>query len=261
MIRAAAVASVLALAAAPAVAEEVADLTAASGIAGKTWIELVRQALPGIAPGPNGGVVVRGKIKLRPIDKEPPPGGDCPDPVAIQALEVARPRIANKERLIVGVAIDGDQCAAPLLLLEGDGQGKLLDAANVKQDEHYFFPPDFVQPLGAGGQLVVVNGGHTKAGEGFETRILVLATEAKLAYIGGVSAHNQGACQSETWEKPTIRTAPRPTGFAEVAAEVESTVKRKGADCVTPQGKDTVTTTRTLWRWIPAKRGYKQVSE
>jgi len=261
MIRLAALALGLALAAAPAAASEVDNFTAAvPGLAGKSWLDLLRQLFPDIAPGAMSGAVLSGEIRLRPIEKEAF-GGECPDPLPLQQLEYQRATIAGKPRLIVGVGTGSDLCVAPLALFEGDGEGKLLDAADVKQDAHYFFASGFVRPLGAGGQLVVASNNHEGSGGGYEIETLVMATDAAFSYIGSLFVHNERSCRTDADEQANIRTAPDAGPFARIVGEVKRTAQYRARDCETPSRKDTVTITRTVWRWNAARHAYRKVAK
>jgi hypothetical protein len=180
----------------PAAADSVDDFTAAvPGIPGKTWMDLLRQVFPDIALGPKNEAIVRGNIALRPIEKDGVFTDDCPDELKLSSLEVSQARIADKPRLIVGIATDGDSCVAPLVLFEGSGEGKLLDAVNVKQDKNYSFGRDFTRSLGPNGQLAVVTSFHINAGEGYDIEALILATADKLSSIDPIFAKSETDCR------------------------------------------------------------------
>jgi hypothetical protein len=261
VIRFAAVIVALMLAAVPAMADTVDDFTAAvPGIPGKTWIDLLKQLFPDIAVGPKNEAVVHGDIALRPIEEDGAFTDECPDELKLPRLEFSEARISGKRRLIVGIATDGDTCIAPLALFEGGGDGKLLDAANVKQDKNYSFGRDFVRSLGPGGQLVVVTNFHTNAGEGYDTETLILAIADKLSPIGSVFAKSETDCRRSISTEATIGLAPDYGPFARITGYVKSSTRRVAADCQTPQGKEMITIDRFDWRWSAARQAYRKVA-
>jgi hypothetical protein len=249
------------LAAAPAMADTVDDFTAAvPGIPGKSWMDLLKQLFPDLAVGPKNEAVVRGGIALRPIEEDGAFTDECLDELKLRSLEFAQVRISGKNRLIIGVATDGDTCAAPLALFEGSGDGKLLDAANVKQDKNYSFGRNFVRSLGEDGQLVVVTNFHTNAGEGYDTETLILATADKLSPIGSVFAKSEIDCRRSIAEEATISLAPDYGPFARITGYVKSSTRRVAPDCQTPQGKEMITIDRFDWRWSAARQAYRKVA-
>jgi len=260
VIRLAALLLALALGALPALAETVEDFSAfVPGVPGKNWVDLLRQVFPEIALGPKNEAIVRSDIDLRSIEKDGAFGDECPDELTLRSVQVADARIAGKRRLIVGVATDGDTCVAPLALFEGDGEGKLLDAANVKQDKNYGFGRDFVRPLGPDGQLVTVTNFHTNAGEGYDTESLILATADKLLPIGSVFAKNEIDCHRSVSQEGTIGVAPDYGPFARILGYVKTTTRRIASDCQTPQGKEIIAIARTEWRWNAGRHAYTKV--
>ena len=251
----------LAVAAVPARADTVDDFTTAvPGIPGKTWIDLLRQLFPEIAAGPKHEAIVHDQIALRPIEEDGAFTDECPDELKLRSLEFSQTRIAGKPRLIVGIATDGDACVAPLALFDGSGEGKLLDAANVKQDKNYSFGRDFTRSLGPDGQLVVVTNFHTNAGEGYDTETLVLATVDKLSSIGSVTAKSEVDCRRSTSEEATISIAPDYGPFARITGYVKTSTRPVAADCQTPQGREMITIDRIEWRWSAARQGYRKLT-
>jgi hypothetical protein len=250
----------VALSTLPAVAETVDDFSASvPGVPGKTWIDLLRQVFPDIALGPKHEAVVRGDIALRPIEQDGVFTDECPDELKLSALEVSEARIAEKRRLIVGIATEGDVCAAPLALFEGNGEGKLLDAVNVKQDKNYSFGRDFTRALGPDGQLAVVTSFHINAGEGYDIETLILATADKLSSIGSVFAKSEMDCRRSVSQEATVSIAPDYGAFARIAGYVKTATRRLASDCQTPQGKEMIAIARTDWRWNAARRAYTRV--
>jgi hypothetical protein len=260
VIRLVAVILALALAVPPAAADSVDDFTAAvPGVPGKTWMDLLRQVFPDIALGPKNEAVVRGDIALRPIEQDGVFTDECPDELKLSALEFSEARIAEKRRLIVGIATEGDVCAAPLALFEGSGEGKLLDAVNVKQDKNYSFSRDFTRALGPDGQLLVVTSFHINAGDGYGIETLILATTDKLLSIGSVFAKSEMDCRRSVSQEATVSIAPDYGPFARITGYVKTATRRLASDCQTPRGKEMIAITRTDWRWNAARRAYTRV--
>ena len=253
----------LALAVAPAAAEQVFDLSAKAPVPnGKIWRDLVRQVFPDLRqerlPDGRTGDFIHGKIELRPIDKDAF-GGDCDDPVRIEYLEFAEAEIARKSRLIVGVTTDHDACVGALALFEGAGESRLLDVVNIQQDANYAFGSDFVRPLGPDGRLVIATSFHTTTSNSPDNAVLVLATEDKLSLIGNVTAQSERGCRRVIGEDGSVAIAPDYGPFARITGYVKRTVRRLAADCETQQGKETVTITHTDWRWSASRHAYTMV--
>jgi hypothetical protein len=263
VIRLAPLVLVLALAASPAAAESVYDLSAKAPVPhDKIWRDLVRQIFPDLTqgPGPGGRTsdFIRGKIDLRPIDKEAF-GGDCPEPPRIEYLEFAEVEIARKMRLIVGITTDGDACVGALALFEGAGESKLLDVVNIQQDANYVFGPDFVRSLGAEGRLVIATSFHTTTSSSPDNAVLILAIEDKLSLIGNLTAQSERDCHRVIAEDGYIAIAPDYGPFDRISGYIKRSVRRLAADCETQQGREAVTITHTDWRWNAARHTYTQV--
>ena len=250
----------VALSAASARAERVEDFTASvPGLAGKSWLDLLRLIFPQLEAAPERGALAHGEPDLRPLGSDPF-GGDCPDPLRLTAIEYRPVTIGGKSRLIVGVETEGDACAAAVALFEGAGDGRLLDAVDSRSDMHYSFAGDFVRRLGDGGQLVRVTSFHINAGEGFDLEALILASEAGLSSIGAVYAHSEAGCRKSIVEEASAAIAPDIGPMARITGYVKRSVQRLAADCQTSQGRAAVTIARIDWRWNAATRAYRRTS-
>jgi hypothetical protein len=264
VIRLAALVLLVALAATPATADTVFDLAAKAPVPNdKTWRDLVRQIFPDLTqqPRPDGRIddFIHGKINLRPIDGENF-GGECPDPLRVEYLDFAEPRIGGKPRLIVGVTTDGDACVGPLALFEATGEAKLLDVVDVKYDANYAFGRDFVRPLGLDGQLVVATSFHTTTSNSPDNAVMILASEDKLSLIGNVTAQSERDCHRAVAENGYIVITPDYGPFDRITGYVKRSVQRLASDCETHQGTPKVTISRTDWRWNAVQRAYRNVS-
>lgn len=247
--------------AASAAAEEVRDFTAAvPGLPGKTWLDLMRQVFPTIAPWPppEYGAFIKYSEALpdiRGIDGEPFSAG-CRNPMPLDGLYVQRVVIADKRRLIVAPT-DNEGCFAPVALFAAD-DGKLLDVADFKQDENTFFGDSFVRRVGSSGQLVMAENTHESSEGGYQIYTLALASADRLIYIGSTFTHNEVDCRKDIWRKATIRLISGKAGMAAIVGDIETTVKHKTADCSTPQGRDRISRERTIWLWDGATGRYRQ---
>lgn len=263
----------IAVAASPAVAgydyDKVVDLGEQAPVPShKTWRDLLGQLFPDLRQetpkdGKTGDFIY-GKVDIRQIDKYGPDACAGNEPVRIEYLEYALVQIDGEERLIVGITTDGGGCFGALALFDGsvNGNAKLLDAVNIQQDINFAFGKDFVRSLGAGAQLVVAGSFHMNSDGFFENDVLALVTADKLSLIGNVNADSERDCEHHrgTSEKPYVTIAPDYGQFDRITGYIKRTVQTVANDCRTPNGKPTVTISRTDWRWNAAKKAYGRVS-
>jgi hypothetical protein len=248
-------------------AEPVYDLGAKAPVPGdKAWRDLVRQIFPDLrqdaAPDGKTGDFIHGKVELPPIDKEAFGGDDCPGaPLRIEYLDYAQVQIGQRTRLIVGVTTEGDACFGALALFSGEGDTKLLDVVNIQQDANYGYAPDFVHPLGADGQLVVIDSFHTTTSVSPDNDVLVLATADKFSFIGNVAALSERDCDHHraVGEDPYVTIWPDYGPFDRITGYIKRSVQRLADDCDTHQGNPVVTITRIDWRWNAARSAYRKV--
>jgi hypothetical protein len=268
MIRVVVLALLVALAAAPAAAEDrqVFDLDTKAPVPGdKTWPDLLKQIFPDLRQEAGKdvkiGYVVGGQTKLRPIDKDA--FDDCSDESPrIEYLEYAEAQIGGRPRLIVGITTEGDACFGALALFDSRGDIKLLDAVNIQQDMNYGYGDQgdrFVRQLGPDGQLVVADSFHTTTSTSPDNYVLVLATADKLSLIGNVNAQSAFDCDHHrsVAENPYVVVTPDYGSFDRITGYIKRTVQPVADDCRTPTGKPAVTITRTDWRWDTAKKAYR----
>jgi hypothetical protein len=259
------------LAASPAVAGygQVFDLGEQAPVPGKkTWRDLLGQLFHDLRQEPqkDGKIadVIHGSVDIRPIDKES--FADCPgsEPLPLKYLDYADVEIGDEPRLIIGITTDGDSCFGALALFDGSVQGdaKLLDVVDIKQDANYFFGDGFVRPLGSDGQLVVADSFHTTTSVAPDNDVLVLATIDRLTLVGNVDAQSEVDCQHHRTigEKPYVVVTPDYGAFDRITGYIKRTVQPVGDDCSTAAGKPTVTITRTDWRWDPIKKAYRRAT-
>jgi hypothetical protein len=255
----------IALAAAPAAADQVFDLSTKAPVPGdKTWRYLLSQIFPDLRqePGKDGkiGDFFHGKVNLRPIDKEAF-GGECADPGEIEYIDFAQVEIGERIRLIVGVTTE-DPCFGALALFSGEGEAKLLDVVDLQQDASYGFGANFVRSLGTDGQLVIADSMHTNTSMSPDNDVLVLATQDKLSLIGNVDAQSERDCDGHRviGEDGYITVWPDYGPFDRITGYVKRRVQRVADDCQTPRGNPAVTISRIDWRWDVARKAYRKVN-
>jgi hypothetical protein len=124
------------------------------GSAGKTWIDLLSQIFPDIVVDPRGYATASKVIDLRSIGAGDESWVQCGDTIRFQDRDARPVRLAGRGYLIVTVMIE-DDCVGPLALF--DDAGKLVDAVNVRGDQHVSFSGDYVRPLGPEGALVIAS--------------------------------------------------------------------------------------------------------
>ena len=262
----------IALAGSPAVAgydyDKVFDLGELAPVPShKTWRDLLGQLFPDLrqetAKDGKAGDFIHGQLDIRQIDKYGYDACAGNEPVRIEYLEYALVEIDDEARLIVGITTDGG-CFGALTLFDGSvkGNAKLLDAVNIQQDINYVFGKDFVRSLGAGAQLVVAGSFHMNSDGFFENDVLVLVTADKLSLIGNVNADSERDCEHHRGiaENPYVAIAPDYGRFDRITGYIKRTVETVANDCRTPNGKPTVTISRTDWRWDGAKKSYRKGS-
>ena len=254
------------LVAAPAAAERVYDLGSEAPVAGhKTWHDLLTQLFSDLRQEPQKdgkmGSVIHGNVDLRPIDKDG--YGDCGagGPLQIEYLEYAYAEISGKARLIVGITTDHGACFGALALFDAL-EVKLLDTANIQQDTHYTYGPDFARRLGVDGQLVVADSFHLNSDGSFNNLVLVLVTADKLSLIDNVNADSEWDCDHHRRiaEEPYVVVTPDYGRFDRITGYIKRTVEPVGGDCRTPTGNPKVTISRTDWRWDAVRKAYGKVS-
>jgi hypothetical protein len=269
VIRLAVLALAVALTAAPAAAMDIQvfDLdTKAPVMAGKTWAELLRQVFPDLRQETEKdgtiGYAVGEQNNLRPIHKDTW-NDACPEPSPkIDHIEYADVEISGHPRVIVGVTTEADACFGALALFDATGEAKLLDVANIQQDMHYAYGPDFARRLGADGQLVVTGSFHLNSDGAFDDELLVLANADKFSLIGDIEADSEWDCEHHRRisEDPYVMITPDYGALDRITGYVKHAVQPVGEDCRAPAGNPKVTITRTDWRWDAARKAYRKVT-
>jgi len=256
-------AAALTAAAAPAPAADDHDFTAeVTGLPGKTWIDLLSQIFPDIAPSSLDYATASKLIDLRSIGAGDDSWVQCGDTIRFQDRDVRPVRLAGRNYFIVTVMIE-DDCVGPLALF--DATGKLVDAVNVKGDQHVSFAGDYVRQLGADGALVIASLWHDNSSQSYDISSLVLATPKGFASIGDILALGSHECGDGETHKPgellqeesIVRVVPNGDPLARIEAEVKRTVQKLDPeDWETTIGRPVRTSFSGYWRWNAAKKAY-----
>jgi hypothetical protein len=249
----------LSLVGASAGAAEIKDLDApVPGLSGRTWADVVRRIVSDARPTGDPFVKMTGRegIELRSLDGgESKPQWD--KDIRITGVLAEPVIISGRNRLIVSLRLKAeDTGVAPLVLMEGEGEGRVLDALDVATDMHTSFEEPLTRRLGADGVLVVVKGWHDNSSQSYDIRSLVMAGPEKFTRIGSVSSFGEGTCDRKMTQTARIDTKPAQP-FAEIRVSVtRKTSKLRRSDCETVIGKPKTEVIRGSFRWDPARNAY-----
>ena len=244
---------------AQAIAAGISDFNASvPGFPGKTWADLVKRIVPDAEPTGDSFVKMVGHegIGLRSLDdKAYKPEWD--EEIRITGLSAEPVVVSGRRRLVVSLTLlSEDFGVAPLVLMEGEGEGRVLDAVDVTTDKQTSFEEPMTRPLGPEGALVVVRGWHDNSGQSYDIRSLVMAGAEKFTLIGSVSAFGEATCDHRMTQTATIATKPA-VPFAEIQVSVSrKTTALRRSDCETVVGKPKTEGIRGSFRWDRARNGY-----
>jgi hypothetical protein len=185
----------------------ISDFTAAvPNMPGKTWLDLLRQLFPDVAVSSRFGLAaVATKVApLRSIGSADDDWVQCGDHIEFRTLDARPVRLADRWYRIVTLAVP-DDCAAPLALF--DDTGTLVDAVNIKGDQHVSFSGNYIRELGPSGALVIVSNWHDNTSRSYDRTMLILARTEGLSSIGDVLALGSRDCAQGTsmGEETTVR--------------------------------------------------------
>jgi len=256
MFRTLLVALFLALCGGGAAAETIDDLTAeVPSIPGKTWVDLLKSVFSNIDAS-GGTATAKELIDLRSIGAGNGSWIGCDDGVRIGHIDAARVQIAGRDRIIVAF-VPPDDCVGLLALFAAEDGGKLLDAVNVKGDQHVSFPGYYIRPLGPSGVLAIASTWHDNSNQSYDIDTLVLASADGFTAIGDVFAFGDRTCRERMTQSLSLRAVPDGAPMARIVAEVKRSIEKLAEDCETKKGRPSVTTYSGYWRWNAAKRAYE----
>ena len=258
------IAAAVLAAAPPAAAEIVRDFTQpVRDIPSKTWLDLLRQIFPDIAEATDRDAAATATDltdALHSLGGADDSWISCGDRIGVADLAFYPLRLAGQDRLIVAPSI-ADECVALLALF--DDNGKLIDAINIKGDQHAGLSADFVRPLGPAGPvgppgaLVTTTNWHDNSDQSYDATTLLLVKPDGFSVIGEVLAFGDHDCRSQFTEEVKIETASGTGPMLRIDAEVKRRTQRFAADCETKRGPERVTTFNGYWRWNAKKGAYE----
>ncbi|HEV2186094.1 MAG TPA: hypothetical protein VGR70_02735 [Stellaceae bacterium] len=228
------------------------------GIPDKTWIDLLSQIFPDIAVDERGYATASKVIDLRSIGAGDESWIGCGDKIQFQDRDARPIRLSGRDYVVVTVMIE-DDCVGPIGLF--DASGKLVDAVNVKGDQHVSFSGDYVRPLGADGALVIASLWHDNSSQSYDISSLILARPEGLSSIGDVFALGSRDCDGKTnstvTEEAAVRVVPDGNPLARIDVAVERDIQKLGSDCETQIGRAGKTIFTGAWRWNAQKKAYE----
>jgi hypothetical protein len=229
------------------------------GLAGRTWLDLLRQALPDAKTDPaqphaHAEGPVTKPIRIMPGDHE---AGDDKAAVDLANIDAARVEIDGKPRWVALGEQDGFGLA-PLMLFDGDG--KLLDAVDVVADQHTSMDNAGPLPLGGGAAIVGIRNWHDNSSQSYDDLKLVLIAKDRFSLLDEQTATGERAARLATSEGLTFSVSPDPgKPFARIEVVLERQKQRLAEDGETKVGKPVVMRTRTSFRWSSVRAKYEKV--
>ena len=142
------------------------------GVAGKTWIDLLSQIFPSIAVAPSGYATAGEVIDLPSIGAGDDSWIQCGDVIKLLDRDARPIHLGGRDYTIATVMIE-DDCVGPIALF--DDKGKLVDAVNIRGDQHVSFSGEYVRPLGPDGALVTASLRHDNSSQSYDISSLILA--------------------------------------------------------------------------------------
>lgn len=227
------------------------------GIPGKTWLDLMGQVFTGIAVStePNVAATATDLVdKVHSVAGADDSWINCGDQIKIASLEVYSLRLGGQERLIVGPSL-ADQCATVVALF--DNNGELVDAINLKGDQHGGLGTNFLTPLGPAGALVTATNWHDNSDQSYDATMLVLVKPDGFSPIGVVGAFGSHTCRRQFTEEAEVGTAQEAGPMRRIDATVTRETQHFAADCETKIGGTVKMTFHGYWRWNAAKGVYE----
>jgi hypothetical protein len=232
---------------------------AVPGVPGKTWLDLLSQIFPDIAEAPRGYATASEVIDLRSIGAGDESWVKCDDTISFLDRDARPVRLSGQDYVIVTVTIE-DDCVGPIGLF--DAAGKLVDAVNVRGDQHVSFSGDYVRPLGPDGALVIASLWHDNSSQSYDITSLILARPGGLTAIDNALALGSRICGDDKpgellLENSAVRVVPDGRRFARIEIETRRSVQKLDDDCETKIGREVKTTFDGYWRWDPKKDAYE----
>lgn len=248
--------------AAPPDVPEVRD--AVPGHPGVTYLDLLRQAIPGLAENPADKNIEGHLARLRHL-AGPKFAGDPPDPVTMDLVEDVRFKAGGRPRIAIladlGQAQDSTRGTAMLAIFDDAPKPKLLDAADVALDMNTSLDRVAKLALAPGDDALVTYSEHFNSNQAYGARLLAFLRGDKLRLIGVRTTFNDRACGFDRKEDPTFMARPDPGApYARIDVVVAERLTRTGEDCGDQQvPRAYARTWRGGWRWNAAKARYEAI--
>jgi len=233
------------------------------GIAGKTWTDLLSQVFPDIAATADGYAEASEMIDLRSIGAGDESWISCGDKIAFRDRDARLIRLGSRDYFIVTLELE-DDCVGLLALF--DDSGKLVDAVNVKGDQHISFSGNYLRPLGRDGALVIASLWHDNSSQSYDITSLILARPQGLTSLGDVLALGSRECGDSDKRKPgqlvleesKVHVVANGDALARIELGVTRGIQKLDSeDCEAKIGREVHTNFDGYWRWNAKKRAYQ----
>jgi hypothetical protein len=248
------------VAAAPALASTIDAADVVPGHPGVTYLDLIRQAAPGLATN-RSTQQVEGHLAALPRhlagkDFE----GDPPDPLVLGLIEDQRIKEGGKPRIALladfGPDTDRVQSATVLMLFDDAPRPKLLDAVDVGLDKESGFNEPAKLALGPGDDALVTYSEHFNSDQTYSGRLLVLVRHDRFRLIDRIFTLADRACGWDRTERPAFSVRPGQP-YGEIDVVVTEALKRSGETC----GDDKIPKAyrrrwETVYRWNAGKGAF-----
>jgi len=172
--------------------------SAVPGHPGTSYVDLLMQVISDLAendstpPGPS---------------REPFPhivdgyGGDLPDRIAINSLQVVNFMVAGEPRIAILANIGQLETAveqpALLSIFDGGKSLKLIDAVDVGMDRDTSFARPALVNIGRSTQALVIRSSHFNSSESFETTVLIFLRGRELELVDTFSTYHIRTCNEQ----------------------------------------------------------------
>jgi hypothetical protein len=188
-------------------------------------------------------------------------GGDPPDPLVVDVLEVRPIKAGGRPRLVVladlGQAEDSAQSTALMALYDDAPRPKLLDAVDVGVDKDTGFNEKPSQiALGPGDDALVTYSEHSNSNQSYQDRLVIYVRNDRLRLIDDIFVLSDSACGYRREETPAFATQPG-SPYASLGVTVTERLQHLDEDCgdqTVP--KRYVRTYRATYRWDAAKAAF-----
>ncbi len=223
------------------------------GLHGTTYLDLVRQVVPDVAPA---GSSYQGKtvIDVRHIAGDDAAAGP-PGTIRVSTVETLPVQSDGKDRLLVMLELGEAEGAAQgyvvLALFNLAGSPTLLDAADIGFDRLTSFQAPGRISLGEGKNVVLTSSQHFNSSQGYVTTAMILIRNDRLQLIDTVFTFNDRFCGFDRDQTPAFRAGDRDgRTYSDLVATVTEIVKPNGETCDAEEGLEAKTRTiEVIYRW------------